>query len=154
MTTYEKKHKRQLEVEALHDASETPLPLHAPASETDPVFTASEAAKFVSGDKAKLDNLVIALAALTARVAALEPPTATGFGDARANGPLTRDGLWNGYPAYVTPSGARYYVADMNHYRCSLNGDTTGCDYVNPATDVVTGVYTVSLGTPPAGTVS
>jgi len=92
--------------------------------------------------------------ALTVRVAALEPPVASGFGDARANGPLTRDGMWNGYPAYVTPSGARYYVADMNHYRCSLIGDTTGCDYVNPATDVVTGDYTLSLGTPPAGSVS
>jgi len=80
--------------------------------------------------------------------------TATGFGDARANGLLTRDGDWNGYPAYVTPGGARYYVADMNHYRCSVVGDTTGCDYVNPATDVVTGTYTLSLGTPPAGTVS
>jgi len=102
----------------------------------------------------QLNALKALIDGLDARVAALEPPTATGFGDARANGPLTQDGMWNGYPAYVTPSGARYYVADMNHYRCSLIGDTTGCDYVNPATDVVAGDYTLSLGTPPAGTVS
>ena len=104
--------------------------------------------------KGLIDDQVAAIAALNLRIAALEPPTATGFGDARANGALTQDGMWNGYPAYVTPSGARYYVADMNHYRCSVVGDTTGCDYVNPATDVVTGDYTVSLGISPAGTVA
>ena len=96
--------------------------------------------------RAQFNVLNDLIADLTARVAALEPPIATGFGDDRANGPLTKSYDWNGYPTYLTPGGARYYVADMNHYRCSVIGDAMGCDYVNPATDVVTGDYTVSLG--------
>jgi hypothetical protein len=100
---------------------------------------------------------------LEARVQALENAlpvahVASGFGDARANGVLMQDGMWNGYPAYRTPSGAFYHVADMQYYRCAPGGDpmnTMDVMYVNPAPGTVAGAYDLNIGgTPPAGTVS
>ena len=109
--------------------------------------------------RAQLNALNDLITALTLRVAALEPVTheATGFGDPRANGVLTQDGMWNGYPAYRTPSGAYYHVADMDHYRCAPGGDpmnTMDVQYVNPVSGTVKGDYTLNMGgMPPAGTV-
>ena len=111
-----------------------------------------------NGLKDIIDDLQAQNTALTARVAALEPPVAAGFGDPRANGPLTQDGMWNGYPAFRTPSNAYYHVADMDHYRCAPGGDpmnTMDVQYVNPVSGTVKGAYTLNLGgMPPAGMVS
>ena len=110
--------------------------------------------------RAQLNALNDLITALTLRVAALEPVIheATGFGDPRANGVLTQDGMWNGYPAFRTPSGAFYHVADMMYYRCAPGGDpmnTMDVMYVNPVSSTVAGAYVLQMGgTPPAGTVS
>jgi len=86
------------------------------------------------------------------------PITASGFGDPRANGVLTQDGMWNSFPAFRTPGGAYYHVADMDHYRCAPGGNpmnTMDVMYVNPVSGTVLGAYTLNLGgTPPAGTVA
>jgi hypothetical protein len=108
--------------------------------------------------RAQLNALNDLITGLTARVALLEPPVASGFGDPRCNGPLTQSYDWNGYPSYLTSGGARFFVADMDHYRCAPGGDpmnTMDVMYINPVSGTVKGAYTLNIGgTPPAGTVS
>jgi len=126
----------------------------------DPTFPPLDSNLTADGYRNQFNALKALIDELTLRVAALEPVTheATGFGDPRANGVLTQDGMWNGYPAFRTPSGAFYHVADMMYYRCAPGGDpmnTMDVMYVNPLPSTVAGTYVLQMGgTPPAGTVS
>jgi hypothetical protein len=81
----------------------------------DPTYPVNDSQLTSAGMRAQfnaLNDLITgqtqSLASLTARVAALEGPTtltATGFGDARANGVLTQMGMFAGKPYFQIAGG-------------------------------------------------
>ena len=107
--------------------------------------------------RAQLNALNDLITALTLRVAALEPRTATGFGDPPACGQYLKADMWNGYPLYLNAAGY-CLVYDGNTGWVIWNGDVRvggaiSSQYNKPGTDP-TGPYGLSNGTPPAGAVS
>jgi hypothetical protein len=98
------------------------------------------------------------IATMQAQLAALLPVTATGFGDARANGRYQPVDSWNGFPLYLNAAtgfchahgGMTAWVIWDGHVRV---GGAISSQYVmnDPGP---TGTYTETNGPAPAGTVS
>ena len=92
--------------------------------------------------KALVDDQAAAIAALTLRVAALEPPplTATGFGNPRANGTLIVVGNYDGHPLYRVNNTGLYCLWTVNVWTMQPDDPRTvgitGTMYGTGATDI------------------
>ena len=110
--------------------------------------------------KAFIDDQVVAIAALTARVAALEPRTsyeAVGFGDPNACGTYTVAGMYNGKPIYVNVVSGYALIWNLTNMWQIATADPRTSMWSTPyaRSDAnVAGDYTVFGGMPPAGTIS
>ena len=129
-----------------------------PVSDTE--MKSAEMRSQFTGLKAFIDDQVVAIAALTARVAALEPRTsyeAVGFGDPNACGTYTVAGMYNGKPIYVNVVSGYALIWNLTNMWQIATADPRTSMWSTPyaRSDAnVAGDYTVFGGMPPAGTVS
>ena len=106
----------------------------------------------------KIDAQATLIGSLTARLTALEPRLATGFGDPRANGQYEKVGTWNGWNLYLNTVSGFCLCHDGMSAWVIWDGDVRVggaissqyyLGYPGP-----TGTYTETNGIAPGGTIS